>query len=185
VNEAITGLLARAGRAGIDLGDAAEIPLAIRLGGTVTDPTISVDVGSLTSSVAQGAAQAVTTAVTTRASAEAMKLIQEAERQAEAIREQAQSLADRLKLEGYQQADSLTARAGSNPLRQVAATAAADQIRSQTDQRASSIVEEAGRRADSLVASARRRAEALGGNAEPEKAGQVASEAPDTQAAPN
>jgi hypothetical protein len=89
------------------------------------------------------------------------------------VREKAQSLADKLKLEGHQQADSLAAKAGTNPLRQTAAALAANQLRKQTDDKAASIVREAVRRADSLVASARRQAEQLGGA--PAGAGQVSS----------
>ncbi|HEX5819237.1 MAG TPA: AsmA-like C-terminal region-containing protein [Gemmatimonadales bacterium] len=181
-NQAITGLLARAGRAGVDLGGAAEIPLSIQLGGTVTSPSVKVDVDSLASSVTAGAQQAVTAAVTQRASAEALKLIEVAERQASEIRGKAQSLAEKLKSEGYQQADSLMARAGSNPLRQTAASLAAGQLRKQSDEKAATIIEEAGARADSVVAAARRRAEELGGA--PAREGQVAAERQDTVAPP-
>jgi cell division septum initiation protein DivIVA len=181
-NQAISGLLAKAGRAGIDVGTAPEIPLSIQLTGTFTNPSVSVDVASLASSVTQGAKQAVTAAVTGKASAEAMKLIQRAEEQAAEIRGKAQSLADRLKSEGYQQADSLTAKAGGNPLRQTAAALAADQLRKQSDDKAASIIREAGAQADGLVAAARRQAEQLGGASAGE--GQLATEKQDS-AAPN
>ena len=167
-NQAMSNVLAKAGAAGIDLGSAAEIPLNIRLGGTVTSPTVNVDVAGLASSMTKGVQQAVTSKV----SAEALQLIQRAEQEAAAVREKAQSLADKLKLEGYQQADSLTAKAGTNPLRQTAAALAANQLRKQTDDKAASIVREAGAQADSLVASARRQAEQLGGA--PAGAGQAA-----------
>jgi cell division septum initiation protein DivIVA len=135
-----------------------------------------VDVGSLASSVAQGAERAVMG----KLSAEAMQLIQRAEDQAAEIRGKAQSLADRLKQEGYQQADSLTAKAGGNPLKATAASLAASQLRKQTDDKAASIVQEASAQADSLVAAARRQAEQLGGT--PARAGQVATERRDSLA---
>ena len=144
--------------AGIDVA-APEIPLAIQIGGKVTDPVVKVDVGSLASSVAQGATGAVKRAVTQKVDSAAMRVVQEAERQAAAIRQEAESLAATVKRAGYRQADALTAEAGDNPLLQAGAETAANQLRKQTDDKASGIVAEAGRRADSLVAQARREAE--------------------------
>jgi hypothetical protein len=157
-NQVLAGLMSRAGRAGIDLDAAPEIPLAIQLGGTVTNPSIKADVGSVASSVAKGAEQAVTKTV----SAEATRLVQEAEQRAASIRQDAQALADKVKLEGYRRADSLTARAGTNPLLQAAAKPAADKLRQQADDKAAAIVREADRRADSLVAAARQQANKIG-----------------------
>jgi hypothetical protein len=161
-NQALAGLVSKAGQAGIDLNAAPEIPLGIQLGGTVTNPSVKADVGSVASSVKQGAEQAVTQAVTKKVSAEATRLVQEAEQRASAIRQEAQTLADKVKAEGYQQADSLTARA-TNPMLQLAAKPAADLLRKQSDDKAAGIVREANQRADSLVAAARRQAEQAAG----------------------
>jgi nucleotide-binding universal stress UspA family protein len=157
-NSAIAGLVSKAGTAGIDLNAAPEIPLGIQLGGTVTNPSVKVDVGSLASSVTEGVQQAVQQAATQKLSAEATKLVQEAEQRAASIRQEAQTLADKVKAEGYQQADSLTAKATS-PILQLAAKPAADQLRKQADSKAADIIREANQRADSLVAQARRQAE--------------------------
>jgi AsmA-like protein len=157
-NQAIAGLASKAGAAGIDINTAPEIPLAAQLGGTVTNPSVKVDVGSLTSSVAQGATQAVKEAVTQKVDSAALRAVQAAEQQAAAIRQQAESLASKVKLTGYQQADSLTSRAGNNPLLQAGAKVAADKLRKETDDKAAGIIGEANKRADSLVAAARRQA---------------------------
>lgn len=161
-NSAISGLLSKAGGAGIDLSAAPEIPLGIQLAGTVTNPSIKVDVSSVASSVKEGVQQAVQQAATQKLSAEATKLVQEAEQRAASIRKEAQTLADKVKLEGYQQADSLTAKATS-PILQLAAKPAADQLRKQADSKAAGIVREANQRADSLVAQARRQADETSG----------------------
>jgi len=152
-NQAIAGL---ASKTGVDLSAAPEIPLKIQLGGTVTNPVVKADVGSLATSVAQGATTAVKEAVEQRVDSAALKLVVEAERQAAAIRQQAESLAADVKRIGYEQADALTAKAGSDPLAAAGAKLAADELRQQTDQKAQGIINEAGKRADSLVASARR-----------------------------
>ena len=157
-NQALAGLQSKAAGAGFDIATAPQIPLGIQIGGTVTSPTVKVDVGSLASSVAKGAEQAVKTKVDTAAA----RLVQEAEVKATALKRSADSLAARVKAEGYRQADSLTARAGTNPLAQMAAKAAADKLRQQADDKAARIVREANQRADSLVAAARARAGTTG-----------------------
>jgi uncharacterized protein involved in outer membrane biogenesis len=157
-NQAIAGLLSKAGGAGIDLNAAPEIPLGIQIAGTVTSPSVTADVGSLASSVTKGAEKAVTQAVTQKVDSAAMRLVQEAEQRAAAIRQEAQALADKVKQEGYQQADALTAQA-SNPILKAAAEPAADQLRKQSDAKAAGIIGEANRRADSLIAAARRQAD--------------------------
>ncbi|HEX7940610.1 MAG TPA: hypothetical protein VF488_02330, partial [Gemmatimonadaceae bacterium] len=125
--------------------------------GTVTNPTVKVDVSTVASSVAKGAEQAATKKV----SAEAARLVQDAEQRAAAIRQDAQTLADKVKQEGNQRADSLVAKAGNNPLVQAAAKPAADKIRQQANDKAAAIVREAGQRADSVVAAARRQADRI------------------------
>jgi len=157
-NQAIASLASQAGKAGIDLNAAPQIPLAVQLGGSVTNPAVKVDVGSLASSVTQGATQAVKEAVTQKVDSAAMKAVQAAEQQAARIRQEAESLAARVKLTGYQQADSLEGRAGDNPLLQAGAKVAGDKLRQETDSKAQGIIGEAGKRADSLIAAARRQA---------------------------
>jgi uncharacterized protein involved in outer membrane biogenesis len=156
-NEAIAGLVSKAGAAGVDLSAAPEIALGIKVGGTVTNPSVSADVSSLASSVTQGAEKALRDAATQKADSAAARLIAEAEQKAASIRQEGQALADRVKKEGYQQADSLTARA-QNPIARLAAKPAADELRKQADGRAAGIISEANQRADGLVAEARRKA---------------------------
>ncbi len=156
-NQAIGGIISKAGQAGVNLAAAPVIPLGIQVGGSVTNPTVKADVGSLTSNVAQGAQQAVKEAVTQKVDSAALRLVAEAEQKAAGIRQEGESLAAKVKREGYQQADSLTAKA-KGPLAQMAAKPAADQLRKQSDSKASDIIGQANKRADSLVAAAKRQA---------------------------
>lgn len=163
-NEAIGGLVSRAAGAGLDLQAAPEIALGIQLTGTVTNPAVKVDVGSAAGSVAETVKEAaeqrveeVVDSARLRAAAEAQRLVQEAETRAEAIRAEARSLAEKVKTEGYQQADSLVARA-SGPFAEAAAGLAADKLRKESDNKAAKIVSEADQRASALVAEARKRA---------------------------
>ena len=156
-NEAIAGLVSKAGAAGVDLSAAPEIALGLKLGGTVTNPSVTADVSSLASSVKQGAEKALREAATQKVDSAAARLIAEAEQKAASIRQEAQTLADKVKKEGYQQADSLTARA-QNPIARLAAKPAADELRKQADGKAAGIIGEANKRADGLIAEARRKA---------------------------
>jgi len=154
-NEALAGILSKAGQAGLDLSAAPEIPLAIQVGGTVTSPSVSVDASSLAGSVKQTAEQAAKQAVTEKVDSAQLRLVQEAEQRAAAIRKEAQDLADKVKKEGYARADSLVAKA-SNPILKAAAEAAAAKIRRESDDQAAKIVREGNARADSVVAVARK-----------------------------
>jgi hypothetical protein len=155
-NQAIASL---ASKTGVDLSSAPLIPLGIQLGGKVTDPVVKADIGSLTTSVAQGAQTAVKQAVEQKVDSAGMRVVQEAERQAAAIRQRAESLAATVKRAGDQQANALMAEAGSNPLLQAGAKVGADKLRQETDDKASGIINEATKRADSLVAAARQQTE--------------------------
>jgi hypothetical protein len=165
-NQAIAGLVSKAAGAGVDLQAAQEIALGIKLGGTVTNPSVSTDVGSVAGSAVQTAGEAVREAAEQRvtetvdsakqrAAAEVARLVADAEKRAASIRAEARSLSEKVKQEGYQQADSLVARS-EGPLAQAAARLAADRLRKETDAKAARIVTEADKRAESLVAEARK-----------------------------
>jgi cell division septum initiation protein DivIVA len=70
------------------------------------------------------------------------------------IRQEARTLAEKVKREGYQQADALTEKA-SNPILRAAAKPAADKLRKETDEKAAGIIREGDQRADNVVAEAR------------------------------
>lgn len=154
-NQALSGLMAKAGKAGIDLNAAPEIPLGIKLGGKLTSPSVSADVGSLTSSIAGSVQDAAKQAVTEKVDSAKAKLVAAAEQQAAGIRQQAESTAAKLKREAYLRADSLEAKA-STPIAKLAAKPAADQLRKQADKKAADLVSKANDQADSLVAKAKR-----------------------------
>jgi hypothetical protein len=154
-NQAVAGLVSRAGGAGIDLQTAQEIELGIQLGGTVTNPSVKADVGSVVASAKEETERAVREAATQKLSAEKAKLVQEAEQRAAVIRKEAQALAESVKKQGYQQAEALTAKA-TNPILQAAAKPAADRLRKEADEKAAGIISEADKRADGVVAEAQK-----------------------------
>ena len=161
-NQALTGLVSRAASAGFDLQTAPEIGIIAGLTGKIDDPAVSVDVGAAAGSVAQTVRQAaeerVTSTVDTARQRAGQRLVQEAEARAAQIRAEARTLAERVKAEGNQRADSLAARGGTNPIAKAAAQTAADRLRKDSDERSAGIVREGDARADSLVSDARRKA---------------------------
>jgi hypothetical protein len=154
-NGALSSLVSKAGGAGVNLSAAEQINLGIKVGGTVTNPTITPDAGSLASSVKSGAEQAVKQAAQQKVDSAAARAVAEAEAKAAQIRAEGQKAADAVKAAGYRQADSLLAKA-DNPFLKAAAKPAADQLRKQADGKAASIVAESNKRADDLVAEAKK-----------------------------
>ena len=155
-NDALAGL---ASKAGLDLKAAPTVALGLKVGGTVTSPSVSADVGAAAGSVATAATNAVEEAATQKVTATVdsakLKAIAEAEKQAAKIRADAKSLSAKVKKEGYLQADSIAAKGGTG-LAAVASNAAASQLRKETDSKSARIVREANARADSLIAQAKR-----------------------------
>ena len=177
-SQAIGALAAGAGRAGLNLGNAAAVSVGVKMTGTITNPTVQPSfagtAGSLEAGVRGAVQQQAQAGVTQakakvdsaaiearrRASAQAQQLVAQAEQQATAIRAAADSAAAKVRRTADEQATALVAKA-TNPVLRVAAQAGADKLRSEADKQAAGIMREAGARADSVVADARRRAAAI------------------------
>ena len=178
-NQVVAGLISRAGKSGIDLQAADTVALDIRLGGTLTSPTVQTNLADVVASAGQSVKVAARQEIAERvdsakaradsaaaearrkAQAEAERLIGEAEQRAATIREEARRLADNVRREGNEKADTLLAKV-TNPLAKAAARPAADRLRKEASDRADQIVREADKRADDLVAEARKKAALLG-----------------------
>jgi len=174
-NQVIAGLASKAGKAGINLQAAEAVELAIKVGGTVTNPTIQTNFGDVVASLGESVKQAAQEAIAQKvdsvkqladsaaddarrkAQAEAERLITEAEQHAATMRAEAERLAETVRREGNTRADSLLARV-TNPLAKAAARPAADRLRKESNDRADQIIREADKRAADLVAEARKKA---------------------------
>jgi hypothetical protein len=172
VGRALPGLAALAGRAGME---AADVEIGVLVGGSVQDPSLSLELREVAGSVARGAEQALRDRAAERvesateradqaaadarqrAREEAARLVEAAEVRAEQIRAEARELAERVRQEGRERGDSLVVRA-NNPAARLAAQAAADRVRRAADEQADRMVAEADQRAADVVAEARRRA---------------------------
>jgi hypothetical protein len=173
-DQVVASLVAQTARTGLQIQPSDVLRLGARLTGTVTDPSVSVDLREVTASAARGVERALVQEAERRveaveqrfdaaadeaqrrAEAELARLVAEAEQRAETIRVEAQALAETVRREGNQQADALLERPTSAAGR-VAARAAADRLRREAEETAARIVREADARADALVAEARHR----------------------------
>lgn len=195
-NQAITAALSRVQQAGLDLQAGDVIELGVRLTGTLTEPSISIDAARTVTAARDAVERAVREEVETRVdearqriearadtararlAAEADAIVREAEERAARIREEAARLAERTRAEANARADTLVARA-TNPVTRAGARLAADRIRQEGEEAAARIIREADERAEQIVAEARRRAELLRGGAVPPD-----TTPPDSSAAP-
>ena len=178
-NQVIAGLISRAGKTGLDLQAADTVGIEVKLGGTLTSPTVQTNLGDLVASAGQSVKQAAQNELSERvdsakaradsaaaearrkAAAEAQKLVTEAEEKAAVIRAEGAKAAETVRREASTRADSLVAKA-TNPLAKVAAQAAADRVKKEANNKADQIVREANKRADDLVAEAKKKAALIG-----------------------
>lgn len=172
-NRAVTSIINRSQQAGFNLASVETITLGAKLGGSITNPTLTTsfrdaagDAGAnIANALREEAArrqEAVIERVDSAAEAAKQRVIAEAEAQATRLREEAKALADRVRQEGYERADSLENKATG--LARIATQAAANRLRKETDAKADAIVREADARATSLVVEARQRANLTGQN---------------------
>lgn len=93
-----------------------------------------------------------------KAQAEADKLIATAQQQKENLVAEAQKFADETKAKAYEAADKIIAEAGNNPLKALAAKAAADKVRKEGDKKAQQIIDVASKKGEDLVNKAKEEA---------------------------
>jgi hypothetical protein len=179
-NRVVAGLISRAGKTGLDLQAAEVVNLDVKVGGTLTSPTVQTNLGDVVASAGESVKQAAQKEIAERvdslkqradsatdearkkAQAEAERLIADAEQQAAVIRAEAQRIADGVRREAAARADTLVART-TNPLAQAAARVAAARVKKEANDRADGILREADKKAADLVAEARRKAASISG----------------------
>lgn len=155
----------------IDLGE--NVNLGVRVRGTFKDPKVTPElsqtgsnaVESIKSSLKEEATAKVTEVkevVKAKAGAEADKLIQQAEREAQTIRNTADSAANLVRKQANENADRLEAEAKSKPkFAQDIAKRAADKVRQEGENKARKIISEANTKADAVITKAKEEAAKL------------------------
>lgn len=166
---AVTQLAATAGKAGIDLGAADAVSIGVKVGGTITNPSVRPSFTGTAGSVREGVQRAALQVVEEKvaevrqqvdsvALAQERRLVAEAEAQAARIREEADSAAARVRREGDQAAAALLEKA-TTPTAKLLAQPAADRLKREANTKADQLVREADARATSLTDLAHRQAQ--------------------------
>lgn len=158
----MTGLLSKANSS---LGSNVSIPdvmkINVGIGGTVTNPIIKTDIGEIAKNTLNEVKDAAIDKGKEEARKQADKLIADAELKAKELKNAAKITSDKVRKEGYAQADNLVKQAGNNPLAVQVAKKASEKLKKETDAKADRIIDEANKQADSLVSEARKKADEL------------------------
>lgn len=176
-NNVLDGLVSQANASGANFSVGETVPLAILIGGTLSNPTVKPGLGN----AGKGIIEEVTTVVTKEidkqkeelekeAKAEATKILNAAEQQANKVISEAQKQADQIKKTARDLAQSAKAEADSHAnqliaegkkngmLAEVAAKKAADEYKKTAYSQADKAVAEADTQANGIVSTARQQA---------------------------
>jgi len=168
-NELMQGLTILAAGAGIQVPASDYLNVVARITGTFNHPRVNTDLSGNLKSTGEKAITAVEELITQEvervesevredASAEAEKIIADAEAEAARLVEEARKAGEALVQEAEKQGDQLIKEAGSNPLKQVAARTAANELKKQAEQKSEKLVSEAEGKAADLIRKAREEA---------------------------
>jgi hypothetical protein len=175
----VSALRERAQRAGLALSDIVAVGLTAGIGGTFSNPSVSVELTDAMTSAgteltdqartriqqeatrqadeARERVEQVRSEAEAEARARADSVVAAAARQARRIQSGADSAAAAIRGEADRQADRLVAEA-ANPIARQAAEVAGNQLRREAGRRATQLEDEAERRAQAVVAEAQQRA---------------------------
>ena len=155
----MTGLLAKANSS---LGSNITLPevmkINVGIGGTVTNPVIKTDLSETAKNAVNQVKEVVVAKGKEEARKQADKLIADAELKAKEVKDAAKSVSDKIRKEGYAQADNLVKQAGNNPLAVAVAKKAAEKLKKETDKKADQVIAEADKQADTVVNEAKKKA---------------------------
>jgi AsmA-like C-terminal region len=164
-NDLANSLLSKANSAaGSNLSLGSIIKMNVKVGGTVTNPTIKPDFAGSEGSVKENIkavvkekVEEVKAAVKEKASEQAAKIIADAEKKAAEVKTQAKKLADKIRSEGDASAQKIMNEA-KNPLAKVAAKVAADKVKKEAYKKADQTEAEAAKQADAIINAAKAQA---------------------------
>ncbi|MFN4235369.1 MAG: AsmA-like C-terminal region-containing protein [Bacteroidia bacterium] len=170
-NAVLNNLTTQAAQQGINANIGEIINVDIFIGGTVQKPTIKTNLHekgkdameSIKEQVKEKVEEKVKEVVEdakAKASAEAEKILKDAQAKADQIKAEGKRLADQIRSEANAQAQKIESQA-KNPLEKAAAKAAADKVRKEGEEKAKKVENEANTNADNVMNEARKKADAL------------------------
>jgi hypothetical protein len=137
-----------------------EIRVAGLIGGSVTQPVVTLDVADMAANVVETVKETVIEQAKEEFDKQISAIMAEAERQAQNVRNTAKQTADRLRKEADDNAAKLEA-AATNPLAKIAAQAAAKKLRDEGSASADKIEQEAERQVAAIMDAAQKKADEL------------------------
>jgi len=159
-NDALEGLLGEAAKAGVKLNVSETIKVKAKVTGTTTDPKISLnykdDSGDAEANLKEELKKKAVDEAKKELEAEAQKIIDDAEKEAVKLKQEARVQAKKLLEDGNNEADKLVEKAAKEGyLAKVAAETAAKKVKEEAKKKADDLVKAADKKADDIVAKAR------------------------------
>ncbi|MCK4664030.1 MAG: AsmA family protein [Bacteroidales bacterium] len=150
----------------IELGD--EVKIDVLVGGTVSDPKVTLNLADTKSKVADKAKEEVTKKakeeaqkLIAEAKAKADKIMAEAEKNAKNIKSAAKTAGDKIIKEADANGKNLIKKAGSNPLKKKAAQETAKKMNREAKKKADNLNKEADKKSNAVLAKARQQADKI------------------------
>lgn len=189
-NDVANQLLGEAGKFGVELQAPENIKFKALVGGTLTEPKVSLDLKNQAANIAEdlkkqaeeklkqevdkAKQQAIEEAkkqaaqIMAEADKQGKKLIAEAQKIANQAKKEANKQADAANAEAYKQADALIKEAGDDTMKKLLATTAANKIKLEADKAAEAAKKEAAKQANKGVNEARKQSDTLKAKAKKE-----------------
>jgi hypothetical protein len=170
-NAVLNNLTAQAAQQGINANVGDIINVDVLVGGTVQQPVIKTNLHekgkdameSIKEQVKEKVEEKVKEVVEdvkAKASAEAEKILKDAQVKADQIKAEGKRAADQIRSEANAQAQKIESQA-KNPIEKAAAKTAADKVRKEGEEKAKKVESEANTNADNVMSEARKKADAI------------------------
>jgi len=171
-NEMMQGITLLAAGAGLKIPQSDYIKVKASIGGTFNHPKVTTDLSGNLKSAGETIRSAVEEKISSEvekveeqvrdeAGERAEQIIADAEAEAARLMDEAEKAGETLVKEAEVQGERLMKEAGNNPLKQVAARKAADELKRQAEKQSETLLNEAQVKADGIIQKARDEAEKL------------------------
>ncbi|NJK86523.1 MAG: hypothetical protein HC906_11685, partial [Bacteroidales bacterium] len=170
-NDAVNNLYTQAATKGLSIERSENIGIGVKVGGTVTDPKVTLDLKESAKQGVQAVKEEIKEKVKeeinvkkeevkAKAGEEAQKILDQARKEADLIKKQAAEAADAVRKEANANADKLVKEA-KNPIAKKAAEATAKKVKQEGEDKAKKIEKEADDKANKILQEAQARADKL------------------------
>jgi len=179
-NNVLNNLVGEANKKGANFSIGDMIPVAVLIGGTISDPKISTSLKGMASNAMEEMKQQINETIQQKkeevitkvreeagkyveeANAQAQKILADAQKQADEIMKTANESAAKVRAETNTRADQILAEGKKNgPIAEFGAKKAADKTRKEGNEQADKLVAEAQKQADNLMAKARQESDKI------------------------